>query len=105
MSDSKSSPKVDKRPKTGGRKKGTPNKKTVWLRETFESGDIDFEGALRCALAEKNIGMIQALQGFLPYLSPRVKDKDADIDASNQDADPMTSLPAAELAAIARSIQ
>lgn len=105
MSDPKSSPKVDKRPKFGGRKKGTPNKKTVWLRETFESGSIDFEGALRSALAEKNIGMLQALQGFLPYLSPRIKDKDADIDSSSQEPDPMTALPAAELAAIARRIQ
>lgn len=60
----------------GGRKKGTVNKKTVWLREELDKANIDFGKYLRQAFEEKDIRMLNALAGFLPYLNPKIKDKE-----------------------------
>lgn len=100
----KSRPQIEKREKTGGRKKGTPNKRTVWLREAFDRGGVDFEGALKKALETQHVGMIEVLQGFLPYLAPKIKDRDAEI-GEEQSQDPLAALPVADLVAIARGIQ
>lgn len=101
----KSRPEIGKRPKTGGRKKGTPNKRTVWLRDAFERGGVDFEGAIKKAMEEQNVGMLTVLQGFLPYMAPRIKEKDAEAGDDSGDSDPLASLPTADLAALARGIQ
>ncbi len=80
MSDSSnSSSEIDnKRIKTGGRQKGTLNKRTVWLRESLERVDIDFEMQLKSAFETKDYKMIELLQGFLPYLSPKLREREVD---------------------------
>lgn len=64
-------------PKTGGRKKGTPNKSTTYLRQALADVGCSIEEALAKAIHSENTQMIQALSLLLPYLTPKFKDADA----------------------------
>ncbi|OFZ20071.1 MAG: hypothetical protein A2X94_09155 [Bdellovibrionales bacterium GWB1_55_8] len=56
-------------PKTGGRKKGTPNKRTVGLQEALESHGLDVVGQLAALLpqleVEQRASVLIDLMGFL----------------------------------------
>jgi len=59
-------------PKLGGRKKGTPNKKSLRFRDLLEENKVDFEVELAKAIVTGNVDMIKALKDLLPYLQPKI---------------------------------
>ena len=64
-------------PKSGGRKKNTPNKTTTVIqdfRTRLETKKIDIEAELAKAILQGNVDMIKALTGLMPYLTPRLKE-------------------------------
>lgn len=63
-------------PKTGGRQKGTVNKKSLILRERLEQFGCNFDEQLANAILTQNYAMIKALSDMLPYLQPRLKEID-----------------------------
>jgi hypothetical protein len=65
-----------KRPKTGGRKKGQPNKATKKFREMLATNGVDFEQELAKAIITKDVELIKALQTILPYLQPKLKEQE-----------------------------
>ena len=76
--------------KTGGRKKGTPNKKSHWLREDLERNDVIWSVEFKNALETKDYEAMDRLIALLPYLNPKMKEMEApsayDADA-NESAD------------------
>ncbi len=66
--------KKKKRPKTGGRKLGTPNKKSAVFRERLESHGCDIDQALAKAILARDYEMIKALQTLLGYFVPKLRD-------------------------------
>lgn len=75
--------------KTGGRRKGTVNNKSLWLRETLIKSDIDWGVEFKKALATKDEVTLPALLALLPYLNPKMKERDADAEIEMQeDSDP-----------------
>lgn len=75
--------------KTGGRRKGTVNNKSLWLRETLVKSDIDWGREYKKALDARDSEMLQALSVLLPYLNPKMKERDADAEVEvAEDSDP-----------------
>lgn len=73
--------------KTGGRKKGSPPKKAVLIegfRSRLEANDVDIEKALSQAILRNDIDMIKALTGLMPYLTPRIKEAEANAPEDTQ---------------------
>lgn len=67
--------------KTGGRKKGALNKASLRFRDRLESNGVDLEKTLAEAIIAKDIELIKALQQLLPYLTPRLKEQEAEQEA------------------------
>lgn len=63
-------------PKTGGRKKGTPNKKTVWLKEELSNAGMDWSSEFIRAYQAGDLGKCDLLVSLLPYLNPKMKDRE-----------------------------
>lgn len=60
--------------KTGGRKKGTPNRKTMLLRDTFENLGFDVPGRLYSLLSELSPReQAEILLKLMEYLYPKRK--------------------------------
>ena len=61
--------------KTGGREKGTPNKKTIWLLESLQEHGYDYEAMLskfleRAAKGDRHaLDMAHLLVKMVPYLA------------------------------------
>lgn len=70
--------KGDPKPTGSGMKKGQKTKKTVWLRETLDSVKFNWEQELSNAYAEKDYKKIELLQQLIPYLNPKIKEKEVD---------------------------
>jgi hypothetical protein len=64
--------------KTGGRTKGTSNKKTLRFRDLLEKHSVNFEEELAKAILDGNVDMIRALKDLLPYLQPRIPESKAE---------------------------
>jgi hypothetical protein len=68
--------------KTGGRKAGTPNKRTCWLKSVLEENDFDwgkdFSLSMRCSDYER----VKILIELLPYLNPKVNPQSLDDESS-----------------------
>lgn len=60
-------------PKTGGRKKGTSNKRTYWLRDELERVGFDWALEIKKSFEIDNFERIQHLYQMLPYLNPRIE--------------------------------
>lgn len=69
-------PSRPKRQKTGGRTKGTPNRKSLLFRDRLASVGCDIESELAKAILGRDVIMIQALASLLPYLTPRLKESE-----------------------------
>ena len=65
-------------PKTGGRPKGVLNKKTLWLREELESVGLSWGEEFKKALQDNDYQKADILASLLPYLNPRLKEKEAE---------------------------
>lgn len=81
--------------KTGGRKKGTPNKRSLELAETLDylgRNPVDELFALIPQLQAKE--QAQILLGFLPYLYP--KRKSLDLTVQEQVPNPIAAMPREE---------
>ena len=78
-------------PKTGGRKAGTPNKKSVWLREELENAGINWGEQLKEALSSLDYKKAEILISLLPYLNPKMKE--VDIAVSNEESIPESEEP------------
>jgi len=68
--------------KTGGRKAGTLNKRTAWLKSVLEENDFDwgkdFALSMRCSDYER----VKILIELLPYLNPKVNPQSLDDDST-----------------------
>ncbi len=73
---------IKKKPKFGGRKKGTPNRASRWLRDQLEANDIDWPTEYKKALAAGNTAMMSCLTDLLPYLSAKLNPADYDLDST-----------------------
>lgn len=60
-----------------GRKKGTPNKKSVFLQQELENVGLSWGEEFKKALFEKDYKRAEILTGLLPYLNPRLKELEA----------------------------
>jgi hypothetical protein len=81
-------------PKTGGRQKGSLNKKTVWLRDALNDVDLSWELEFKKALVKKDFALMGVLINLLPYLSPKIKEKESQEEPAAQ---PEQDTPTAEL--------
>lgn len=88
------------KPANSGRKKGTPNRKTAIFRDLLETNDIDIEKYIADAMRSGNIELLKALQGFLPYLHPRLSQTEV-TQAEPQD-NPAESVSTADLLKFAK---
>ena len=62
--------------KTGGRKPGTPNKSTLFLRGRLQEFGCNFDQQLAEAIITQNYQMINALQALIPYIQPKFREID-----------------------------
>jgi hypothetical protein len=62
--------------KTGGRKKGVPNKTTLKFRELLAEEGVEVEKQLAAAILARDVEMIEVLTKLLPYLTPRLKEQE-----------------------------
>jgi hypothetical protein len=65
-------------PKSGGRKAGTPNKRSVWLREELDRANIDWGLELKKALDTLDYKKAEILVSLLPFLNPKLKEKEVE---------------------------
>jgi hypothetical protein len=73
------------RVKTGGRKKGTPNKRTVWLRDALSDVEFSWEEEFKNAYASSDFARLHVLTALLPYLAPKIKEREA-VDADSTES-------------------
>jgi len=92
---------MDKRIKTGGRTKGTPNKKTVWLRESLELVDLHWEEEFASAVNTKDYKLIELLISMLPYLSPKIKEKEL-LHSPEEDSEDLSTASTEELLSLVK---
>lgn len=90
-------------PKTGGRTKGIPNKRTTAFRDLLEENDIDFEKLIANSLKSKDVEFLKVLQGFMPYLQPRMKEADTNNNTNNPNQDELLEHDTATLLKLAES--
>lgn len=62
--------------KTGGRKKGVPNRKTLVFRELLAENGLDVEAELAKALLVNDLPRVEVLIKLLPYLTPKLKEQE-----------------------------
>ena len=62
-------------PKTGGRKKGSINRKSVWLREQLDAKGFDWIAQLAKAYEEKDYPRVKLLQDLIPFVAPKIAEK------------------------------
>lgn len=70
-------------PKTGGRKPGSVNKKSYWLRDALESVNLNWPEEFKKAFDSLDYKRAELLASLLPYLNPKIAEKD--IDANDED--------------------
>lgn len=63
-------------PKTGGRKPGTPNKRTVVLKEELERVGFDWQVEFQKAYSEAETYKCKILVDLLPYLTIKLKEQE-----------------------------
>lgn len=71
--------------KTGGRKAGTPNKKTMWLRSVLEENNFDWGKDFAESMKVSDYDRVKILIELLPYLNPRVEPRPMDDDETQED--------------------
>ena len=64
------------KPKNSGMKKGQTTKKTVWLKEALSSVGLSWEAEYKKALHDKDYKLIELLHQLIPYLNPKIKEKE-----------------------------
>lgn len=85
------------KPPGSGRKKGTPNKATLALRERLAAHGCDFEEELAKAIMAKDYAMVQVLQSLLPFIQPKFKDREPVQEKTNNVDDSLSSFSTEEL--------
>lgn len=63
-------------PKTGGRKAGTPNKRTVVLKEELERVGFDWQVEFQKAYSSSETFKCKILVDLLPYLTVKLKEQE-----------------------------
>lgn len=81
-------------PKTGGRKAGTPNKRSIWLREELDKADINWGIELKKALDTLDYKKAEILVSLLPFLNPKLKEKEMEdeVESKAEEADSLLNL-------------
>lgn len=70
-------------PKTGGRKAGTPNKRTVVLKEELERVGFDWQVEFQKAYSASETFKCKILVDLLPYLTVKLKEQESKEDDEN----------------------
>lgn len=87
-------------PKTGGRTRGTKNKKTIVLREKFAEAGFDFVAETMRALKEVGLpeSRLEALVRLAPYFMTRLKEEEVSLsDLPVDTEDELDLMPTAQL--------
>jgi hypothetical protein len=84
-------------PKSGGRTIGTPNKRSVWLRDELENAGINWGEEMAQALAGSDFKKAEILIALLPYLNPRMKDKEKEDTPDEQSKESFEFSPSSSL--------
>lgn len=71
-----------------GRKKGTLNKKTIFLQQELENVGLSWGEEFKKALVEKDYKRAEILTGLLPYLNPRLKESEAPVPVEEKPTSP-----------------
>lgn len=75
----------DETPKKRGRKKGVPNRRTLWLYEQLKANDACIFEEMAKAIKTRDIELIRALTPVIQYVSPKPKELE-DASANMSDA-------------------
>jgi hypothetical protein len=75
--------KGDPKPAGSGIKKGQKQKKTVWLNESLSQVGFSWNSELKAAYEEKDYKKIELLQQLIPYLNPKIKEKEVSEETDN----------------------
>ena len=78
----------DKKPKDSGMKKGQTTKKTVWLREALDSVGLTWQDEYKKAIEAKDYKLIELLHQLIPYLNPKIKEKEIITDEESENNNP-----------------
>lgn len=68
--------------KTGGRAKGTLNKKSLWLRDQLESVNFNWAIEFKDSMTIQDYERARILVDLLPYLNPKIEPRKIDEDES-----------------------
>ena len=92
-------------PKTGGRSKGTPNKRTLMFAEMLEAKGLDVIKEMKRAIDSDNVDMFRALTDLIPYMAPKLLEREIDLNDAPETAEgqDLSSLTSEQLAAVAKS--
>lgn len=71
-------------PKSGGRQVGALNKKTYWLQCVLQEVGLNWGAEFKKAFDQDNFQKCQLLASLLPYLNPRVGEKQIDDEDSSK---------------------
>lgn len=74
--------------KTGGRKPGTPNKKSIWLKDELQRVGLSWGEEFKKALNQNDYQKATILANLLPYLNPRLKDVQPEQEPINEEESP-----------------
>ncbi len=76
--------KGDKKPANSGRKKGTPHKKSLLVREVLENHGINLAEQIIVRLPKlSTLEQVRALTALLPYVYPKLISANMDINATH----------------------
>lgn len=92
--------------KVGGRKPGTLNRRTIWVREEMQKAGFDVFVEMKKACAKRDYGAIDSLSKLLPFLTPPLLPKehlDDDSPVVTQSTDDTDKLSDDELIAAAKA--
>jgi hypothetical protein len=74
------------RPKTGGRKPGSLNKRTKFLSDLLEQEGFDWSKEFSIAFAANDWAKVRALTDLLPYMAPKLAQREVVEETPTEDA-------------------
>jgi len=90
--------------KTGGRKPGTPNKRTVFLKNELERIGFDWASQFNRAYAENDVVRLRVCMELLQYLVAKPKEREVEPEyiEVEQEAQPDTALTQEQIKQLAK---
>ena len=90
-------------PKTGGRRKGSLNKKTLALNDMLEQKGFDVIERLKNAFDSGDLAAAELLIQVLPYIAPKLKERETSSEVVQEDTQDLEKIPTIDLEAALKS--